>query len=177
MNHFNLLMVLQTLVDFFEGYFLQQFYGDFFAERFRRKSWNQMGVVIAYVMFQYIKKLFLPTDYRMFYITENLILTFFFLLFLGLCFYKNIGLISIFLVVSFMSIQETSRISALIFPYIADLPANMVWQHMESHGILFIALIVNGTWLLNYLIRILIMYKSLKSIREHFPESRIRFPI
>ena len=109
MNHFNLLMVLQTLVDFFEGYFLQQFYGDFFAERFRRKSWNQMGVVIAYVMFQYIKKLFLPTDYRMFYITENLILTFFFLLFLGLCFYKNIGLISIFLVVSFMSIQESDQ--------------------------------------------------------------------
>ena len=69
MNHFNLLMVLQTLVDFFEGYFLQQFYGDFFAERFRRKSWNQMGVVIAYVMFQYIKKLFLPTDYRMFYLS------------------------------------------------------------------------------------------------------------
>ena len=89
MNHFNLLMVLQTLVDFFEGYFLQQFYGDFFAERFRRKSWNQMGVVIAYVMFQYIKKLFLPTDYRMFYITENLVLSFFFLLFLSLCFYKN----------------------------------------------------------------------------------------
>lgn len=29
MDHFNLLMVLQTLVDFFEGYFLQQFYGDF----------------------------------------------------------------------------------------------------------------------------------------------------
>lgn len=64
MNHFNLLMVLQTLVDFFEGYFLQQFYGDFFAERFRRKSWNQMGVVIAYVMFQYIKKLFLPAKKR-----------------------------------------------------------------------------------------------------------------
>ena len=175
MDHFNLLMVLQTLVDFFEGYFLQQFYGDFFAERFRRKSWNQMGVVIAYVMFQYIKKLFLPADYRMFYIIENLVLTFFFLLFLGLCFYKNIGLISIFLVVSFMSIQETSRISALIFPYIADLPVNMVWQHMESHGILFIALIVNGTWLLNYMIRILIMYKSLKSIREHFHEKH--FPI
>ena len=135
---------------------MQQFYGDFFAERFRRKSWNQMGVVIAYVMFQYIKKLFLPTDYRMFYITENFdFVPFFFLLFLGLCFYKNIGLISIFLVVSFMSIQETSRIFALIFPYVADLPANMVWQHMEGHGILFIALIVNGTWLLNYLIRII----------------------
>ena len=115
MNHFNLLFILQTLVDFFEGSFLQQFYGDFFDERFQRKSWNRVSVVITYVMFQYIKKIFLPTDYRMFYITENLILTFFFLLFLGLCFYKNIGLISIFLVVSFMSIQETSRIFALIF--------------------------------------------------------------
>ncbi len=170
MNHFNLLLILQTLVDFFEGYFLQQFYGCFFDGRFQKKFWNRMSVVITYVMFQYIKKIFLPTNYRMFYITENLVLTFFFLLFLGLCFYKNVGLLGVFLIVSFMSIQETSRIFTLIFPYIADLPTNMIWRHMENQGLLFVVLIVNGTWLLAYLIRILIMYWSLKSIREHFHE-------
>lgn len=35
MNHFNLFLVLQTLADFFEGYFLQQFYGDFLMNDFR----------------------------------------------------------------------------------------------------------------------------------------------
>jgi len=34
LNPFNLVMLLQTLVDFFEGYFLQQFFGGFFEGRF-----------------------------------------------------------------------------------------------------------------------------------------------
>lgn len=174
MNHFNLLMVLQTLVDFFEGYFLQQFYSDFFEERFSKKVPNRLGVVAVYIVFQYIKKLFLSADYRMFHITENLILNFSFLLFLNLCFYKNVGVISVFLVVSFMAIQETSRIFTLIVPYTADLLINMVCQKVENHAFLFTVLIVDVIWILTYLIRILIMYGSLKSIRDHFYDKRFR---
>lgn len=170
LNHFNLLIVLQTLVDFFEGFFLQQFYNGFFEERFQKKSWNRIGVIVIYVMFQYIKKLILPTDYRMTHITENLFLTFFLLLFLVMCFYKNVGVISLFLIVSFMAIQESSRILTLIFPYIADLMINMLRQHTEKHFLLFMVLIVNVIWILTYLIRILVMCLSLKSIRESFQE-------
>lgn len=170
MNHFNLLMVLQTLVDFFEGFFLEQFYSGFFEERFQKKSWNRIGVIAIYVMFQYIKKLILPADYRMTHITENLVLTCFLLFFLVILFYKNVGVISIFLIVSFMAIQESSRIFTLIFPYIADLMINILCQYVEKHFFFFMVLIVNGIWILAYLIRILVMYLSLKSIRENFCE-------
>lgn len=175
MNPFNLLTVLQTLVDFFEGYFFQQLYDDFFEKRFEKKAWNHLGIVPIYVMFQYIKKWILPADYRIFHITENLILTFFFLFFLGWCFYKQIGGIQIFLIVSFMAVQEMSRILTLIFPYIADLLTNMISKKMKHHVFFFTILIVDGIWIMAYLIRMFLMYGSLKSIRDHFHEKH--FPV
>ena len=81
LNHFNLLMVLQFLEDFLEGYFLQQLYSEFFDSKFQNKWGNSLGVVVLYVAFQYIKKFILPADYRIFHITENLILTGFSLIF------------------------------------------------------------------------------------------------
>ncbi len=170
MNPFNLLMVLQTLVDFFEGYFLQQLYHNFFEGRFQKKIWTNLGVMIGYVIFQYCKKLILPADYRMFHIAENLILTCFFLLFLVMCFYKNVGAISVFLIVSFMAIQDWSRILTLIFPYLSDLLTNILCQHVKNHHFFFTILIVDVVWILAYLIRILIMYLSLKRIRDCFNE-------
>ena len=170
MNHFNLMMILQTLIDFFEGYFLQQLYSDFFEERFQRKEWNNLGAIIIYVAFQYIKKLILPADYRMSHIAENLLLTCFFLLFLGVCFYKKIGAVSIFLVVSFMAVQESSRILTLIFPYMADLLTDIMRQHAERNSFFLTVMIADGIWILAYSIRILIMGFSLKRIRENFHE-------
>lgn len=72
LNPFNLLMVLQILEDFLEGYFLQQLYSEFFDSKFRNKWENGLGIVVLYVAFQYIKKFILPADYRIFHITENL---------------------------------------------------------------------------------------------------------
>lgn len=72
LNPFNLLMVLQILEDFLEGYFLQQLYSEFFDSKFQNKWENGLGVVVLYVAFQYIKKFILPADYRIFHITENL---------------------------------------------------------------------------------------------------------
>ena len=60
LNHFNLLMVLQFLEDFLEGYFLQQLYSEFFDNKFQNKWGNSLGVVVLYVAFQYIKKFLHP---------------------------------------------------------------------------------------------------------------------
>lgn len=175
MNHFNLLMILQTLVDFFEGYFLQQFYGHFLEERFEKRLWNNFHILILYVGFQYIKKWILPADYRVFHMAENLILTALLLIFLIICFYKNTGMISIFLVVSFMAIQESGRIFTLVFPYTADLLIDILLPYGKGNTFFLTILIVNGIWILAYFIRILILYFSLKGIRESFHENQ--FPI
>lgn len=170
MIHFHLLMVLQTLVDFFEGFFLQQFYSGFFEERFRNKIWNCLSVVFLYVLFQYIKKWILPADYRISHTIENLLLSCLILLFLVRSFYRNVGAISFFLIVSFLAIQETGRILTLIFPYLANLLTGILYQHADDHAFLFTILIVDGVWVLAYLVRILILYGALKSIRDHFRE-------
>ncbi len=182
LNHFNLLMVLQFLEDFLEGYFLQQLYSEFFDSKFQNKWGNGLGVVVLYVAFQYIKKFILPADYRIFHITENLILTGFSLIFLLLCFYQKISGISIFLIISFMAIQETSRIFTLIFPYAGDILTNLLYQYVKNriifirkHIFLFTVLIVNVVWILAYLIRIWVIYFSLKSIKKNFSEKQ--FPI
>ncbi len=173
MNPFNLVMLLQTLVDFFEGYFLQQFFGGFFEGRFRRKVLNCLGVAAAYVALQYMKKWVLPADYRMFHIAENLILTAIGLSFLVIGFYRRIRAISVFLVVSFMAIQELSRILTLIIPYLADLLIPMAGQPGDTPGELYAVLMVDGIWVLAYVVRVLVLYLSLTCIRERFHEKHL----
>jgi len=61
----------------------------------------------------------------------------FYLIFLLLCFYQKISGISIFLIISFMAIQETSRIFTLIFPYAGDILTNLLYQYVKNR-IIFI---------------------------------------
>lgn len=84
-------------------------------------------------------------------------------------------MISIFLVVSFMAIQESGRIFTLVFPYTADLLIDILLPYGKGNTFFLTILIVNGIWILAYFIRILILYFSLKGIRESFHENQ--FPI
>ncbi len=168
-------MGLQTLVDVFEGYFFGRFCGDFFQGRCRNSLWNESIVVLAYVMLQYVRKWILPSDYRVFHIGENLFLTAAFLFLLILVFYRNVGAVSVFLVVSFMVIQESCRILTLIIPYMADVLTGIGGRQGERGNLLFTVLIVDGVWILAYAARVAVMYVSLKSIRGNFREKRRHF--
>lgn len=77
------------------------------------------------------------------------------------------GIVSIFLVISFLAIEEASRIFTLLFPYLADLAVNLL-DHYAKNGtvitekrlFLLTVLSVNGTWLFAYLLRILLLHFS-----------------
>lgn len=159
-------MFLQTLLDFFEGYFLWQFLCGLLEERFQKRYRSGLSFVALYIVLPYIKKWFLPADYGVFDNVENLFITFLYLLFLVLCFYKKSGVISIFLIVSFMAVQKICRIVMLLFPYLMDIWIAFLEPYIQGKtGMLWM---VNGIWTLAYAARMWLMYGSLKNIQDRF---------
>lgn len=92
----------------FQGYCLQFFYGSFLVDKGKNKSLNGLYVAASYAIVKLCFNLIPFSDQGTIRIIENLILTVGLLVVIAFLFYKAVKAITVYLVVTFMAIDQIS---------------------------------------------------------------------
>lgn len=99
----------------FQGYCLQYFFGSFLETRIRNRRINELAVTVLYGVLRLGVGFFLPKGYGSFATFIRLAVVICIISMIALIFYRAIGKIALFLIVTFMAVGEMSFFLAHIF--------------------------------------------------------------
>lgn len=171
--------IFSVLIDLFQGYCLQSFYGSFLENRLPRRGQTALVVMALYAASRAVLSWIAPTkawDYRA--AVGKLLWSLCVLSILAVVFYKGFRRITVFLVAAFQAVVDISRYTAVILlGQMGDILLNL-WNWCAGNGILTsekafgiaIPAGIIGEWLLEYLAIALLLSISLKKIARDFRE-------
>lgn len=170
-------VVQEVLYALFQGYCLQYFLGAFLESRSSKSRWSSVFVTILYGALKLGVNLLIPSGYESTVIMEKQILLLFIVFVLTFCFYKAVHTITVFLVVTFMAVSESSFFLAYMAMQAGNGLFNLWYWFMEQGYITsadiferIIRCTVIGMYMVMYLTFCFILYFALKKIKKIFQE-------
>lgn len=162
-----------------QGFCLQYFYTSFLESRRLKSRFFPTGVCVAvfYAIFQMSAAYMLSEDYGTARTFERLVLAVLLLIVLACCFYKAVKIITVFLIVTFLAVNEISFFLSYMVLMIGSRLMD-IWVWCLDNGIVFftenIEILTEITFVLSqlfmYTAYALLLYFSLKKAAEYFCE-------
>lgn len=169
--------VQEVLYALFQGYCLQYFLGAFLESRLSRSKWNSLFVTVLYVVLKLVLNLLIPSGYESIIIIEKQLLLLFMLLVLALCLYRAVHTITVFLVVTFMAVSESSFFLAYMIMTMGS-KVFLLWESFLEKGYIasvdsfmtILKITECGLQVLLYVVSVSLLYFLLKKVVQSYRE-------
>lgn len=160
-----------------QGYFLQYFYCSFLEERFAKKHMTGILTAVLYAVLKIGITELIPADYGGMRTFMRIAAMFVILLVLAGCFYKAANRITIFLIITFMAINEISFFLAYMVLIMSGSLIDLYAWFVNTGIIVFPYVYEKITWATIFLSQVLmyvtftvLQYLSLRKIVRDFSE-------
>ena len=168
--------LLEVFSAVFQGYCLQYFFGSFLETRIRNRRIGVLAVTALYGVLRLGMGFFLPKGYTSFWVFARLAVILCIVSVTALVFYRAVGKITLFLIVTFMAVGEMSSFLAHMF---FELGSHLfrLWNQCLEKGYISsfnYSKIVNITIIFNqillYVVGAVLLYFTMRKIVQDYRE-------
>lgn len=165
-----------------QGYCLQFFYGNFLRSRSKKKYRAGIYTTVSYAAWKLGGDLLWKSNYSVAGMLAKLFLTLCVLFILALCFYRSFKRITVFLVLTFITVSEISLfLSNMLMRLGSHLFLVWEWAYQNGHMtsleayVTWICVTAYGLQALTYTVFLIILYMTLKGIAKNFRDKEYAF--
>ena len=169
--------LLEVFSAMFQGYCLQYFFGSFLESRIRNRRTGGLAAAVLYGVLRLGMGFILPKGYTSFWVFIRLAVILCIVSMIALVFYRVVGKITLFLIVTFMAVGEMSVFLAHIFFELAS-HLFRLWGWCLENGYIsplefynrVINIITIGNQILFHVIGAVLLYFTMRRIVQDYRE-------
>ena len=169
--------LLEVFSAMFQGYCLQYFFGSFLEGRIRNRRISVLAVTALYGALRLGAGFFLPKGYTSFWVFVRLAVILCIISLTALAFYRALGKMALFLIVTFMAVGEMSFFLAHMFYKLGN-HLFRLWDWCLENGYIsslefynfVVSITLMGNQILFYVIGAAVLYFTLRRVVQDYRE-------